>query len=411
MLRAVAALVLAVLVAAPGLAAAQSGGTGSPERQDHDHDGVPDKKDNCPGVANPEQHDEDSDGKGDACSPHCKDGEGEDGEACHTCRPEPNHPCDVRGPGGRRFVTLTLAPDGFQDMRVEGLLVLRAARMLGGTSVQSEAHGKELALHQEGGELVVVDQPEGLVRYEGQAGLRLVFPQGAEVHRADHGALVRIGDRTAMVRADNLTLGQDAVEVRGFASFHLTPPGSEAAKRPEVQRAIQERKLGAEVDVKRGADAVEVVAYDELDVQVEGADGTASEADPIRVEVSSELREGRTVAVNLDPALLDGDRLALRYYDVNGDDGNKTYTEVVFRKAASLDDVLDATDDAGQPEYWVVQDEAGLHVMVSIPHWSTHMFTIAGLEQPTVLIGLAVGAAGILVAAVALFVPRRKAAW
>jgi len=99
----------------------------------------------------------------------------------------------------------------------------------------------------------------------------------------------------------------------------------------------------------------------------------------------------------------------LRYFDRN-DDG--TRTEVVIREASSIDDVLNSNDDAGQPEYWITQDLDGTqHVLVSIPHFSVHELTIAsigGVLAPSVMVGLGVGLAGTLVAAIVLFRPRRR---
>jgi hypothetical protein len=156
---------------------------------------------------------------------------------------------------------------------------------------------------------------------------------------------------------------------------------------------------------------VQVLAYDDLAVQVR-LPGTAAASAPIAVQLSANLTEGRTVVLHVDPALLGNataDRLDLHYYDDHAD-GSRT--EAVFARAGSLADALDPTDDDGRPEYWVVADADGLQVLVSVPHWSTHTVTLAGLGallQPSVLAGALAGAAGIAVAAVALFWPRRSA--
>jgi hypothetical protein len=138
-----------------------------------------------------------------------------------------------------------------------------------------------------------------------------------------------------------------------------------------------------------------------VSVQLPAAAGSA----PIAVQLSANLTEGRTVVMHVDPALLGNatpDRLELRYYDDHSD-GSRT--EVVFAKAASIADVLDPTNDGGRPEYWVVSDSDGLQVLVSVPHWSTHTVTLAGLGeilQPSVLMGLVAGLSGTLVAAAEL---------
>jgi hypothetical protein len=156
---------------------------------------------------------------------------------------------------------------------------------------------------------------------------------------------------------------------------------------------------------------VQVLAYDDLDVQV-NLPAAAGAGVPIAVRLSANLTEGRTIILHVDPALLGNsteDRLDLHYFD-DHEDG--TQTEVVFARAASLADVLDPTDDGGRPEYWVVSDADGLQVLVSVPHWSVHTVVLSGLGailQPSVLVGIVAGSAGIAVAAVAMFWPRRRA--
>ncbi len=166
---------------------------------------------------------------------------------------------------------------------------------------------------------------------------------------------------------------------------------------------------------ERTVSDVEVTEYDDMEVQVAAPDELVGDS-ILEIQVSAELDAGRTVVLDLDPALLDGlsvsatSALKLRYFDLN-DDG--TRTEVVFGMAdGGLKDVLDPTDDAGQPEYWIVQDADGIQVLVSFPHWSTHIVTLQNvaeyLTQPSVLIGIAAGLGGVMVAAATMLLPRRR---
>lgn len=174
-------------------------------------------------------------------------------------------------------------------------------------------------------------------------------------------------------------------------------------------KALDKRRLGAEVAVERvqGATTASVLAYDDVAVDV-GA-GQATEADPLTITLSAELAEGRTFSFHLNNSLVPGGEEGLRvqYFDVV-EAGQK---EVVLRKATDLADVLDPADDGGQPEYWIVEDADGLQLLVSVPHWSTHVLSITGLPvplTPTVMLGVVAGIAASLLAGVALFVPRRR---
>ncbi len=195
------------------------------------------------------------------------------------------------------------------------------------------------------------------------------------------------------------------------ASFCRQGDAKETIKEA-VKEAAQKRKMGAEVALANNAKGgVKVLPYDNVTIDVAGADHVATQGSPITVRLSSNLTSGRTFVFTIDPGLLprgdDAESIVVRYYDVSTAGQN----EVVLVKASSLQDVMDASDDGGQPEYWIVHDENGIQLFTSVPHWSTHVLSISGLDavlQPTVLVGLVAGLAGTVIAAVALFVPRRR---
>ncbi|MEK6985956.1 MAG: hypothetical protein AABX89_06215 [Candidatus Thermoplasmatota archaeon] len=173
--------------------------------------------------------------------------------------------------------------------------------------------------------------------------------------------------------------------------------------------ALDKRRLGAEVAVAstEGTTTSSILTYD--DVAVEVGTGQATVADPLTITLSSELAEGRAFSFHLNGSLVPGGEEGLRvqYFDVV-DAGQ---TEVILRKATDLADVLNPADDGGQPEYWIVEDADGLQLLVSVPHWSTHVLSITGLPvplTPTLLLGVVAGIAASILAGVALFVPRRR---
>lgn len=151
--------------------------------------------------------------------------------------------------------------------------------------------------------------------------------------------------------------------------------------RSDLVDAMKERRLGAEVSVTKAADGDAVddsVIYDgEVEVKVESPKkGTA---DPLVITVSSHtLNEGRTFVVNVDKEVL-GKHVAIAYYDVDEETGAETQVEI--RKASSLTDILDASDDE-TAEYWIVEDEDGLQVLVSVDHWSVHRFKVESAAPP-----------------------------
>lgn len=321
------------------------------------------------------------------------------------------------------------------DYRVAGLPVLDALHLeTGSDNLTVRASGSALRIGDPDTELLLHDDPTGLVRLKAEDGsLLLSLPAGTAVDRTDDGTVARLSyadGRIAHLRAGNATwLDARTVLAEGFAALLVHPPGEKPGQDEEVQvevkEAIEERKVGAEVTLHgpaaRGAadasPAVEVLEYDDVQVEVVLPAGAVATPDaPIRIEVSSELDEGRTIVLNVNRSLLEGTEpksLVLRYFDLHEQaDGSTVETEVVFYQAMGLQDILDPTDDSGQPEYWVVQDANGVQLLASVPHWSAHAITIGSVAfldvSPNVAFGIVAGVAGSVVAAVAMLWPRRR---
>ncbi|MHB1261205.1 MAG: hypothetical protein ACYC2H_05760 [Thermoplasmatota archaeon] len=328
------------------------------------------------------------------------------------------------------------------DYRVDGLLVAESIHLeTGSDNLTVRSTGSALRIGDEDTELVLHDDPTGLIRLKGDDGsLTIILPANATVRHSEDGTAARIefvGGRTGHLRSENATFLDDhTVLASGFLAL-LIPHEREAESPPrndeeqghdeEVNDAIEDRRIGAEITLHQPApaiaaaadgnatDGVEVLAYDDVQVQVQmPSNGVATPEAPIRIEVSADLAEGRTIVLNVNRTLLessDPKSLVLGYFDLHEQaDGSILETEVLFRQASSLQDVLDPTDDGGSPEYWVVEDANGLQLMASVPHWSAHAITLSSLAlitAPNVMAGLMIGVAGSLVAGAVLFWPRR----
>lgn len=129
--------------------------------------------------------------------------------------------------------------------------------------------------------------------------------------------------------------------------------------------------------------------YDDIDVDVHGVLDEG-----LRIELDASLPEGRTIVIDLVDDIALDQELDIRFYDVID---AETQTQILLHQADDLRDVLDANNDGGQPEYWIVRDQDGVHVLVSVPHWSLHAIELQSLGpiavNPSVLMGILGGLA------------------
>lgn len=296
-----------------------------------------------------------------------------------------------------------------------------------------EAEDNSTEMGDEAARLILHDNPTGLVSFRAEEGnITIDLPDNATIETVKEGEVYRVmldGYRAHLV-GDDLEVTGDLVTTDRFLAIHVLParPAAAPTERGAVQDAFEDamekRHLGATISVeKRTAamsadaeddqDAPEVVLYDDMNVSLQTPADRATPADPLWVEVSAELTEGRTVVIDVDPEVLQGGTdLDLRYYDIAYDNGTRHQAQVLLVQADSLQDVMDPTDDGIQPEYWVVEDADGIHVLLSVPTWSTHALSIASIGevvlQPSVMAGILAGVVGTAAAGYAMFRPRRS---
>ena len=320
--------------------------------------------------------------------------------ANHSDRPEPtarptDHPhAPLRDGFDGRWVDFKITDGKIVHYTVDGTLVATAIDV-DGQLKDIRRDGDRIRIQLDNGRLTIADNPTGLMAYQGD-GIHVAFAEGTNITVRGDRHQVRGASFAGPLDGDNLTIAGTEVRAEKL-KFHIAP-GLDRARAAHVDAAIQDRRVAGEVQL----DGADVLVYDDVNITVESQDAG------YRVVFDADLESGRTFVLDGDPSLLAGRDLELRYFDVR-DDG--TETEGVFRMADSLMDILDATDDGGQPEYWVVEDADGMQVMVSVPHWSVHAVTIQGvgafLTQPSVLIGAGAGIVGVAVAALLMLRPRK----
>ncbi|MHB8634254.1 MAG: hypothetical protein ACYDBQ_09885 [Thermoplasmatota archaeon] len=337
------------------------------------------------------------------------------------------------GQQGMHDITFQVADDhmGIVNFTVNGNLVLAALHLAGAGPLVVETMPHLIVARSGNESLVIHDNPTGLIEYRGTMGVHLTFPPAAAVTVKSEGLLVSYADgRRALVVNESgaQPLGNLTYSFTGHMSIHVPLQAAAArdtfgaAEAQVIQNGIEDKRVAAIIQVganrKDVSNGTEVMAFGDMNITVSPPAGFLTADDPLRVRVSSEIHGGRTIVLKVNRTMLtslDPSTLQLRYFDV-GDNGVRS--EVLFKPAPNLTAILDpasAVDPVtgiGQPEYYVVQDQYGLQVLVSIPHFSAHEITIASVlnlvKEPSVVLGLVGGVVGTLLLGTALFARRPR---
>ena len=272
-------------------------------------------------------------------------------------------------------------------------------------------HGHQVSLKSDEGTLRLHDAPNGLIRFSAKDG-PVVFDwaDGLVANETAKGLELSTGSNlTGQLRVDhddepNMTVGSGTLTARNASgSFWAHPLKGGSPERVEIRDAIKKGKIAGEIDVLLSNSTVstEVLQYEDVLIKVsKQSDGA------FRILVDANLTEGRVFVVNVGPGLFEKGKIGVRYFDQDAD-GVLEETGIV--EADGLDDVLSIESGEG-PEYWVVHDQAGKHVLVAVPSFSVHAFEVMGLGitvVPSIVVGTLFGV-GLVAAATVGILPRRR---
>lgn len=400
-----------------------------PDESDH-----PTSTDDESGHDDGNETDKGSDGSGRG---HGRNQTGEDprsDRANQTDRGRPDCPgrdreaCDDLGDGEHVEFDHVPGHVALRNYTVDGFRLLDGAGYSGTLEgVSFRTHGASTVINVGDDRVMIHDTPTGLIGFkggpDGNGTFLFVFPEGSTFEEHGRSISVQIGDRHAVIVAENATRDGGHLSVHGFATVHLRPAepqrpaheddeGDEDDEAdPRIADAIRDRRLAARVGVPaQGAvsDAA-VEAYDDVNITVSGGSGTVTRDDPLRIEVDGEFAEGRTFTADIPRDRLAGPDLEIRAFIVHEDGAQ---TEVLLKQADDIDDILDPLNDDGDMEYWVVHDVNGVQVLLSVGHFSSNAFTVASfgevVSQPSVVAGIVAGVGAAIAAVAGMMWPRRR---
>jgi PKD repeat protein len=156
-----------------------------------------------------------------------------------------------------------------------------------------------------------------------------------------------------------------------------------------VSVTVRLEKETRQVEVKRD------FQHEQVQVQVE------VKGNNIIAKISSENREGRTVVLNIDNYILPIVNVQHVKVEVDGKE---------IPLADNYEDVLDPMNDGDQAEYLILVGGEGIHVLVSLPHFSTRTITIRGpaAVAPTAWAPLMVAVSIVIIVLILLLAFRRR---
>lgn len=273
-------------------------------------------------------------------------------------------------------------------------------------------HGAEVDLRTADAKLKIHDAPNGLLRFEAEDGsvIHIDLGEGLVSNKTHKGVELKVGNLTGLLRTDsdeeesaidfsNATAG----DVSGKGSFWVHPLKGNSPERRDIRDAVKKGKVAGEIDVlvDNGTVSTQVLQYEDVIIKAGKKDNST-----FRFLVDANLTEGRTFVVNLGPGVFKHDRIGIRYFDL---DNTSVETEVAITEADDLQDILSIEAGEG-PEYWIVKDQGGVHVLVAVPHFSVHAFEVMSLDPaiaPIIVGGVVAALVVVAVAAVGVLRPRR----
>jgi hypothetical protein len=302
-----------------------------------------------------------------------------------------------------------------------------------GNESQWRAHGKAFEMRTDEERIRVVDVPPAIleIRADDETEAHLALADGVnatEVEADDDEAVYELhldGNRTAWVSGEDLTLDNGTFTVGDRAMFRAMPtdpsasanqgPGSmpeagdergppedrgppeEAGPedeaededeeergppahalnnsvRTQVEQAKAAGQVGAEVHV--GDNGSQPVAVEMGEVRVTNTWSPAENGSAGMQIQAPDDAPATTVTMNLEKGALGNVSITDAPQKLSVEYDNET-----IAMADSLDDVLEPTDDEGEPEYLLLVGGEEVQVLVSVPHFSPHQIEVVETQS------------------------------
>lgn len=208
----------------------------------------------------------------------------------------------------------------------------------------------------------------GRFRHEGEDQVRAQLSQGAQVVFRTH-----VGIEAELSGAQRTMINQ-AIAAGHVAGQVVVQTQASLSAQHHQAIAAQQRAEGATreaIAVTAAEASGKVTAAVTANYLGEVEMLTAATRERVDLTISSTAQVGKTVIISLDPETIPGMRTG---------DAEILFDGHAAAQASSYADILDATDDGGVAEYFVLAGEAGSQVLVSIPHFSVHVVTLQ--ERP-----------------------------
>lgn len=269
---------------------------------------------------------------------------------------------------------------------------------------EAKARGAHVSFQGDDFVIAITDNPTGLLRIQANntTTLRLTLSVGVEAVANGSRMDLTAGNASAFVTNATLSGSELAIRQGLFLQRGSTVAATAKAYSPaeaRIEDAIAAGHVAARAQVL--PEGTDILAYQDAHLEArKSANGNH------RFVVDADVTGGRAFVVDFAPGLLTASALGVLYYDeVNG-----TLEPAMIQRAASLEDVLDLQPGEA-PKYWIIDDLAGDHVIVAVPHFSVHAFdvyAISGTTSAIIVVGLVAAAILVAVLAVGVYVGRRE---
>ncbi len=268
----------------------------------------------------------------------------------------------------------------------------------------AEAQGASVRLTGVGFEILITDNPTGMLRVQSDnASFQLVLTDAVEANATEPRIDIRTGNQSAFLTNGTLDDNQ-SIETHGglfllYGASVSAVARDYAPSQARIDEAIADGRVAARVQVL--PNATNVLAFQDADVR-----GVQQPNGSYQVRVDANFSDGRAFVVDFAPGLLNASQLGVLYY--SEEDGQLVPQGI--QRADSLEDALVIEPGEGA-EYWVVGGLEGSQAVVAIPHFSVHVFELFGIPPevaPLVVYGLVAAILVVIVMGAGAFMGRRE---